>query len=118
MLSGDSKRARGQENHDRERKLIYDYLDQDENIMGMVGCTWGPESAFHDDAGLMLRQQRLKGIAVVTDITVVSRNSKVWHPMSATVTLRSTICRSTYTLHLDRPGGYQPWDSENVPNRL
>ena len=31
-----------QENHDRERKLIYDYLDQDENIMGLVGCTWGP----------------------------------------------------------------------------
>ena len=30
-----------QENHDRERKLIYDYLDQDENIMGLVGCTWG-----------------------------------------------------------------------------
>ena len=58
MLSGDSKRARGQENHDRERKLIYDYLDQDENIMGMVGCTWGPESAFHDGAGLMMRQQR------------------------------------------------------------
>ena len=32
----------GQENHDRERKLIYDYLDQDENIVGLVGCTWGP----------------------------------------------------------------------------
>ena len=54
----------GQENHDRERKLIYDYLDQDENIMGLVGCTWGPESAFAEGAGLIIRQQRLKGAAV------------------------------------------------------
>ena len=60
----------GQENHDRERKLIYDFLDQDENIMGLVGCTWGPASAFHEGAGLMMRQQRLKGVAVVTDLTV------------------------------------------------
>ena len=86
--------------------------------MGMVGCTWGRESAFHDGAGLTMQLHRLKGIAVVTDITVVSRNSKVWHPMSAIVTLRSTTRRSTYTLHLDRPGGYPPWDSEDVPNRL
>ena len=62
-----------------------------------------------------MRQQRLKGVAVVTDITVVSRNPKVWHPMSETVTLRSTTCRSTCTLHLDRPGGYPPRDSEKVP---
>ena len=41
----------GQENHNRERKLIYDYLDQDENIMGLVGCTWGPASAFAEGAG-------------------------------------------------------------------
>ena len=60
----------GQENHDRERKLIYDYLDQDENIMGLVGCTWGPASAFDEGAGLMVRQQRLKGAAVVTDLSV------------------------------------------------
>ena len=60
----------GQENHDRERKLIYDYLDQDENIMGLVGCTWGPESAFAEGAGLIIRQQRLKGAAVVTDLSV------------------------------------------------
>ena len=59
-----------QENHDRERKLIYDYLDQDENIMGLVGCTWGPESAFAEGAGLMMRQQRLKGAVVVTDLSV------------------------------------------------
>ena len=59
-----------QENHDRERKLIYDYLDQDENIMGLVGCTWGPESAFAEDAGFIIRQQRLKGAAVVTDLSV------------------------------------------------
>ena len=38
----DQASAWGQENHDRERKLIYDYLEQDENIMGLVGCTWGP----------------------------------------------------------------------------
>ena len=93
----------GQENHERERNLIYDYLDHDENIMGLVGCTWGPESAFHDGAGLTMRQQRLKGVAVATDVSVVSRNSKVWHPISATVTLRSTTRRSTYTLILDRP---------------
>ncbi len=60
----------GQEKHDRERKLIYDYLDQDENIMGLVGCTWGPESAFAEGAGLISRQQRLKGAAVVTDLSV------------------------------------------------
>ena len=60
----------GQENHDRERKLIYDYLDQDENIMGLVGCTWGPESAFAEGAGLISRQQRLKGAVVVTDLSV------------------------------------------------
>ena len=59
-----------QENHDRERKLIYDYVDQDENIMGLVGCTWGPASAFAEGAGLMMRQQRLKGAAVVTDLSV------------------------------------------------
>ena len=60
----------GQENHDRERKLIYDYLDQDENIMGLVGCTWGPASAFAEGAGLMMRQQRLRCVAVVTDLSV------------------------------------------------
>ena len=60
----------GQEKHDRERKLIYDYLDQDENIMGLVGCTWGPESAFAEGTGLIIRQQRLKGAAVVTDLSV------------------------------------------------
>ena len=60
----------GQENHDRERKLIYDYLDQDENIMGLVGCTWGPISAFEEDAGFVLRQQRLKGAAIATDLSV------------------------------------------------
>ena len=60
----------GQENHDRERKLIYDYLDQDENIVGLVGCTWGPISAFEEDAGFVLRQQRLKGAAVATDLSV------------------------------------------------
>ena len=60
----------GQENHDRERKLIYDYLDQDENIMGLVGCTWGPASAFEEDAGFVVRQQRLKGAAVATDLSV------------------------------------------------
>ena len=59
-----------QENHDRERKLIYDYVDQDENIMGLVGCTWGPASAFAEGAGLMMRQQRFKGVAVVTDLSV------------------------------------------------
>ena len=62
--------AWGQENHDRERKLIYDYLDQDERIMGLVGCTWGPASAFLEGAGLMMRQQRLKGAAVATELTV------------------------------------------------
>ena len=60
----------GQENHDRERKLIYDYLDQDENIMGLVGCTWGPASAFQEDAGFVVRQQRFKGAAVATDLSV------------------------------------------------
>ena len=60
----------GQENHDRERKLIYDYFDQDENIVGLVGCTWGPISAFEEDAGFVLRQQRLKGAAVATDLSV------------------------------------------------
>ena len=60
----------GQEKHDRERKLIYDHLDQAENIMGLVGCTWGPASAFAEGAGLMLRQQRLKGVAMVTDLSV------------------------------------------------
>ena len=38
--------------------------------MELVGCTSGPESAFHDGAGLMMRQQRLKGVAVVTDLSV------------------------------------------------
>ena len=51
----------------------------------------GRESAFHDGAGLTMRQQRLKGVAVVTDVSVVSLNPKVWHPMSETVTLRSTL---------------------------
>ena len=60
----------GQENHDRERKLIYEYLDQNENIMGLVGCTWGPAAAFGEGAGLMMRQQRLKGAAVVTDLSI------------------------------------------------
>ena len=59
-----------QESHDRERNLIYDYLDKDEHIMGLVGCTWGPSSAFNADAGLMLRQQRLKGVAVATNLGV------------------------------------------------
>ena len=68
--SGAASFSWGQENHDRERKLIYDYLDQDENIMGLVGCTWGPESAFAEGAGLIIRQQRLKGAAVVTDLSV------------------------------------------------
>ena len=62
--------AWGQESHDRERKLIYDYLDENENIMGLVGCTWGPISAFREDAGLLMRQQRLKGVAVATDLSV------------------------------------------------
>ena len=62
--------AWGQEDHDRERKLIYDYLDQSENVVGLVGCTWGPASAFQEDAGLMMRQQRLKGVAVATDRSV------------------------------------------------
>ena len=60
----------GQENHDRERKLIYDYLDQDENIMGLVGCTWGPAPAFGEDAGFMMRQGRLKGVAVATNLGI------------------------------------------------
>ena len=51
----------GQENHDRERKLIYDYLDQDENIMGLVGCTWGPESAFAEGAGLVSPAAKAQG---------------------------------------------------------
>ena len=38
--------------------------------MGLVGCTWGPESAFAEGAGLIIRQQRLKGAAVVTDLSV------------------------------------------------
>ena len=67
---GQQASAWGQENHDRERKLIYDYVDQDESIMGLVGCTWGPASAFADGAGLIMRQQRLKGVAVVTDLSV------------------------------------------------
>ncbi len=62
--------AWGQENHDRERKLIYDYLDENESIMGLVGCTWGPTSAFREDAGLLIRQQRLKGVAVATNLSV------------------------------------------------
>ena len=62
--------AWGQENHDRERKLIYEHLDQNENIIGLVGCTWGPISAFGEDAGLMLRQQRVKGVAVATNLSV------------------------------------------------
>ena len=67
---GQQASAWGQENHDRERKLIYDYVDQDESIMGLVGCTWGPASAFAEGAGLIMRQQRLKGVAVVTDLSV------------------------------------------------
>jgi hypothetical protein len=67
---GQQASAWGQENHDRERKLIYDYVDQDESIMGLVGCTWGPASAFAEGAGLIMRQQRLKGAAVVTDLSV------------------------------------------------
>ena len=66
----DQASAWGQESHDRERKLIYDYLEQDENVMGLVGCTWGPASAFHEGAGLMMRQQRLRGVAVATNLSV------------------------------------------------
>ena len=38
--------------------------------MGLVACTWGPASAFAEDAGLMMRQERVKGVTVVTDLSV------------------------------------------------
>ncbi|MCE2405327.1 MAG: PH domain-containing protein [Dehalococcoidia bacterium] len=105
----DQASAWGQENHDRERKLIYDYLEQDENIMGLVGCTWGPASAFHEGAGLMLRQQRVKGVAVATNRSVHLVARKGFNKLVTQISLPSITA-------VEQAGGIVTVDGDGIHN--
>ena len=69
--------AWGQDPHDRERPIVARVLGSDENILGLVGCVWGPVSAWQAQAGLMgfitgflRRAGRLQGVAVITERNV------------------------------------------------
>ena len=57
--------------HDAERKILYDVLQDNESIEALVGCVWGPENVFHANANRLDRMRQYDGIAVVTGRRVV-----------------------------------------------
>ena len=57
--------------HDAERKILHDLLQDAEGIEALVGCVWGPENVFRPNAGRLDRMRQYDGIAVVTGRRVV-----------------------------------------------
>ena len=57
--------------HDAERKILYDELQDDESIEALAGCVWGPEKVFRANAGRLDKMRQYHGIAVVTGRRVV-----------------------------------------------
>ena len=60
----------GKKNHNGERKILYDTMDDDEHIEVLVGCVWGPEKAFRPGASRWDKMTQYDGIAVVTESRV------------------------------------------------
>ena len=57
--------------HDAERKILHDVLQDNESIEALVGCVWGPDNVFHANANRWDRMRQYDGIAVVTGRRVV-----------------------------------------------
>ena len=56
----------GPKEHDGELQMLYDALNDDESIETLVGCVWGPDNVFRDNANRLDRMRQFDGIAVVT----------------------------------------------------
>ena len=61
----------GPKEHDAERKMLYDELQDDESIEALAGCVWGPENVFRANANRLDKMRQYDGIAVVTGRRVV-----------------------------------------------
>ena len=61
----------GSKEHDGELQMLYDALNDDESIETLVGCVWGPDNVFRDNANRLDRMRQFDGIAVVTGSRVV-----------------------------------------------
>ena len=57
--------------HDGERKILYDVLQDNESIEALVGCVWGPDDVFRANANRWDRMRQYDGIAVLTGRRVV-----------------------------------------------
>ena len=61
----------GPKEHDGELQILYEVLKDDEGIEALVGCVWGPDNVFHDNANRLDRMRQFDGITVVTGSRVV-----------------------------------------------
>ncbi len=63
--------AWGPKEHDGERQMLYDVLNDNDSIESLVGCVWGPENVFRVGANRLDRMRQYDGIAVLTGRRVV-----------------------------------------------
>ncbi len=68
--------AWGPKEHDGERQMLYDVLNDNESIESLVGCVWGPENVFRAGANRLDRMRQYDGIAVLTGRRVVLLKKK------------------------------------------
>ena len=68
--------AWGPKEHDGERQMLYDILNDDESIEALVACVWGPDNVFRANANRWDRMRQYDGIAVLTGRRVVLLKKK------------------------------------------
>ena len=68
--------AWGPKEHDGERQMLYEALDDDESIEALVSCVWGPDNAFRANANRWDRMRQYDGIAVLTGRRVILLKKK------------------------------------------
>ena len=72
----DLQPAWGPKEHDGERQMLHDALNDGENIESLVSCVWGPENVFRAGANRLDRMRQYDGIAVLTGRRVVLLKKK------------------------------------------
>ena len=79
----------GRKDHEGKGKVVYDILGDDENIEGLLGCTWGPEEAFEGvSPSFLQRSSQFDGIVLATNRRVLFMKKKGFSKIVSEMPLR------------------------------
>ena len=70
--------------HSSERRVLYEILQDGEEIEALVSCTWGPGSFFREGANRMDRMRQNKGVALVTGERLIMLKGAAFGPAPCT----------------------------------